>query len=252
MSTGRFYRFLSGGKRFQTFTVQIKETDLWIAVSRRHYKPDLPAAVEQLVWRQRRLLEVFWAQNPDFAASLNRGAAWRAGPCYRHGDGAGFQPGRGRSDGCSGGNFRGDCRIISQEPCFRGYCRKRGRLVYSFCRTGKNRDLCRKITAEWENSDFCRTRTNSARDLYLIGDCRPFVQPRLCRCRPGCFALRSPGGRGGNSPGQPGSQPGRPGKALVYARNLDGVTGALLVCQGQLAAWVRSSLCPMELQNSSL
>ncbi|MEW5783546.1 MAG: UPF0280 family protein [Bacillota bacterium] len=70
MSSKRFYRHLPAGKRFRTFTVGVKETDLWIAVTSRCYDPAFPALVEQLVWRQRRQLENFMAGNPAFATAM--------------------------------------------------------------------------------------------------------------------------------------------------------------------------------------
>lgn len=59
------------------FTVTVKETDLWIAVDREAYAADLPEKVEGFVWRQRRLLEAYLRDDPEFARALH---PYLAGP----------------------------------------------------------------------------------------------------------------------------------------------------------------------------
>lgn len=71
MSARRLYRqTAAGSRRLKTFSVNVKETDLWIAVPRRSFRTALPGEVEQLVWRVRRQLESYIAANPDFALTL--------------------------------------------------------------------------------------------------------------------------------------------------------------------------------------
>lgn len=66
----RVYRKEAAGLRLTSFAVKVKETDLWIAVSSEAYSKDLPARVEQLVFRQRGLLERYLADNPTYSSTL--------------------------------------------------------------------------------------------------------------------------------------------------------------------------------------
>jgi len=61
----------------KAFTVTVKETDLWLAVDDRSMFPDLPEKVEQLVWRERRLLERYIDEDPAFLQTLE---PYMAGP----------------------------------------------------------------------------------------------------------------------------------------------------------------------------
>ncbi len=70
MSMRRFYRHLAGSARFETFTVTVKESDLWIAVPRNNFYTALPGHTEQLLWQTRRQLEFYIAAHPDFALTL--------------------------------------------------------------------------------------------------------------------------------------------------------------------------------------
>ncbi len=70
MSSRRLYRQALAGERFHFFNVTVKETDLWTAVSKTCRRENLPALVEQLIWRQRRLLEKFMGSHPVFAHTL--------------------------------------------------------------------------------------------------------------------------------------------------------------------------------------
>ncbi len=79
MSARRLYRNAAGDKNFRSFTVAVKETDLWIAVPADSYSEALPGRTEELVWRLRRQLESYIAAHPDFALTrepyLAEGAA---------------------------------------------------------------------------------------------------------------------------------------------------------------------------------
>jgi len=69
MSTRRLYRQAAGSRRFKTFTVTVKETDLWIAVPPDGFNEALPGQIEQLVWRSRRQLESYIEAHPEFAVT---------------------------------------------------------------------------------------------------------------------------------------------------------------------------------------
>jgi ApbE superfamily uncharacterized protein (UPF0280 family) len=53
-----------------TFTVNVKETNLWIAVDEENLTTGLPEEVEQFVWQKRRLLEKYLELDPFFKESL--------------------------------------------------------------------------------------------------------------------------------------------------------------------------------------
>ncbi|HED24204.1 MAG TPA: UPF0280 family protein [Firmicutes bacterium] len=73
MSSRRIYRRESLSPRLTSFSVSVKESDLWIAVSTFRYEDNLPGQVEQYLWQIRRSLESYFAGHPEIAESL--------GPC---------------------------------------------------------------------------------------------------------------------------------------------------------------------------
>ena len=72
MSSRRTYRhdLALDPNRFTVFQAAVKETDLWVAVSPRAFTPHLPAAVSDLVWRERRAIEAYCAAYPLFRTTL--------------------------------------------------------------------------------------------------------------------------------------------------------------------------------------
>ena len=70
MNSKRVYRHETSGSRLTSFSVTVKETDLWVAVGSTDYDAELPARTEQLVWKLRRLLDAYLAEHPLFAAAL--------------------------------------------------------------------------------------------------------------------------------------------------------------------------------------
>ena len=70
MNSRRVYRHETSGSRLTSFSVTVKETDLWVAVSSTAFDAELSARTEQLVWKLRRLLEAYIAAHPSFAAAL--------------------------------------------------------------------------------------------------------------------------------------------------------------------------------------
>jgi ApbE superfamily uncharacterized protein (UPF0280 family) len=55
----------------ETFTVAVKETDLWLAVDGSAMVPGLPEKVEHFVWKERRLLERYIEKDPVFLQTLD-------------------------------------------------------------------------------------------------------------------------------------------------------------------------------------
>ncbi|MFO7951295.1 MAG: UPF0280 family protein [Bacillota bacterium] len=70
MNSKRVYRQDSQGLRLSSFSVKIKETDLWIAVESGAYSEELPVLVEHFIWKLRRQLEDYLAENSHLVSSL--------------------------------------------------------------------------------------------------------------------------------------------------------------------------------------
>ncbi len=66
----RIYRKNACGLRLTSFSVKVKETDLWIALSTEAYNKDLPSEVEQLVFNHRLLLEQYLDDNPFYKSAF--------------------------------------------------------------------------------------------------------------------------------------------------------------------------------------
>lgn len=77
---GRGYRQELCPAGMVSFTVAVKETDLWIAVDRQALTPDLPGKLESFIWRQRRLLEAYIEADPVFAQTLQPHLVGAAAP----------------------------------------------------------------------------------------------------------------------------------------------------------------------------
>ncbi|OPL14770.1 MAG: hypothetical protein AVO34_01190 [Firmicutes bacterium ML8_F2] len=70
MSSRRIYRHEGSGPRLTSFTVAVKESDLWIAVNSSFYKDSLQERTEHFLWRIRRSLESYLAVYPNIVESL--------------------------------------------------------------------------------------------------------------------------------------------------------------------------------------
>ncbi len=70
MNSVRIYRNAAGGLRLNSFTVKVKESDLWIAVSNAAYSDTLPGKIEQLLFNQRGILEAYLAKRPYLKKTL--------------------------------------------------------------------------------------------------------------------------------------------------------------------------------------
>lgn len=69
-SSKRIYRTAARGVRLKSFPAMVKETDLWVSVKSSSYYEELPEETEQLIWQKRLILEAYLERNPDFAKSL--------------------------------------------------------------------------------------------------------------------------------------------------------------------------------------
>lgn len=70
MSSRRIYRREGSDPRLTSFSVSVKESDLWIAVSTFCYEDRLSGRVEHYLWQIRRSLESYFAGHPAIAESL--------------------------------------------------------------------------------------------------------------------------------------------------------------------------------------
>jgi hypothetical protein len=64
MTGRRLYRRTLKNERLSSFTITVKETDLWIAVSSHAYDQNLVRDAETYTWRLRRSLELYLEKNP--------------------------------------------------------------------------------------------------------------------------------------------------------------------------------------------
>ena len=70
MSSKRTYRRTAAGPRLKSFSVTVKESDLWVAVSSSSFNEELPEVIENVVWKNRLVLDSYLERNPDFSKSL--------------------------------------------------------------------------------------------------------------------------------------------------------------------------------------
>ena len=70
MSSRRLYRRSLTGFRLRSFSVQVKESDLWVAVSSHSFSAALPGQVEKLILNYRSRIETYLEEDPLFAAAL--------------------------------------------------------------------------------------------------------------------------------------------------------------------------------------
>ncbi len=73
MSGIRVYRTEPSGLRLTSFTVTVKESDLWIAVNSADFHENLRLQAEKVTWNRRRLIESYLGANPGLASSLEPG-----------------------------------------------------------------------------------------------------------------------------------------------------------------------------------
>ncbi len=70
MITRNIYREKMKNPRMLSFTVNIKETDLWVAVDKEHYHHSLKQSLTDYIWQSRTRLEMFIKKNPEFRETL--------------------------------------------------------------------------------------------------------------------------------------------------------------------------------------
>lgn len=246
MSTRRLYRSRVNHDRFFSFPVIVKETDLWISVPKAHYDVSLPGRVEKLVLRQRLLLEAYLAGYPHFQAALEPCLVEEPAPAIvlamaraanRAGVGpmaavagtlaeivgsylAQFSPEVAVENG-------GDIYIKAVEPLkvgiYAGNSPLSGRLSLVVEPEQTPLGVC--TSSGTVGPSFSRGRADAAVALASsvpLADAAATAMGNLVR------------------------EPADLEQAIEYARALDGLTGALVICRDRLAAWGAVRLAPAE------
>ena len=70
MSSRRVYRRDISGSRLTSFSATVKETDLWIAVNSFSYNENLKSRVEQVIWNRRHQIESYLETHPHLLTAL--------------------------------------------------------------------------------------------------------------------------------------------------------------------------------------
>ncbi len=247
MNSRRFYRLPPEGSRFYYFTVTVKETDLWIAVSRScRSREQLPELVEQLVWRQRQDLERYLKQNPYFAVSLEPCLVDSSAPpiafaMARAGNLAGVGP-----MAAVAGAFAEIVGLVLLEHAPEVLVENGG-------------DLFVKVNEPVSVSIYAGQSPLSGKLGLLIrpeqtplGICTSSgtVGPSFSKGQADAAVVLSPSvplaDAAATALGNLVQGPGDLEAAVGQAKNIAGVTGAVLICGDRMAAWGEVSLLPLK------
>lgn len=244
MSSRRTYRSGLDSGRFTSFRVAVKETDLWVAVSPQSFYQDLPEKLSALVWRERRAIEEYCAAYPRFRATLEpyllEGPA--PGPVLamvRAGNAAGVGPMAAvagvLAEAVGLALLRispevivengGDVFISVVEPAavgvFAGNSPLSGRLSIAVDPRRTPLGIC--TSSGTVGPSYSRGRADAA----------VAISPSAGLADAAATAL-----------GNRVSAPEDLEAALEFAQTVDGLTGALVICGGRIAAWGDVTLRP--------
>ncbi len=226
----------------KSFTVTVKETDLWIAVDLESYAADLPEKVENYVWRQRRLLEGYLQEDPLFARTLHpyfapAGAPPIALEMVRAGNLAGVGPMAAVAGAFA--QFSGEwllkaCRevIVENGGDIFLCCSQPVKVGVFAGETFFDRGLAVKIKPRKKRCGIC-TSSGTLGHAYSRGRADAAV------ILAGGAALADAVATAAANMVQ---VPGDLKKALLFTRGIQGVKGALLILEDKMAAWGRIEL----------
>lgn len=244
MSSRRLYRESAGGKKFETFTVAVKETDLWIAVPRVGFTKALPGAVEQLVWRTRRELESYIEGDPEFARTRDpylvpEGAPEIALRMARAGNIAGVGPMAAVAGAMA--ETVGRCLLRHWNEVIvenGGDIFWKGMEPLKVAILAGNSPLNKKIALLVEPAGPCGLCTSSGTSGHAFSEGRAdaavILSPSAALSDAAATAVA-------NRVRDPDDLE----RALSLARQIDGVTGAVIICGEQAALWGRLQLQPL-------
>ena len=245
MNGRRLYRHIAGGKGFKSFTVAVKESDLWIAVPGKNFAAALPGEVEQLLWRLRRQLERYIEKYPVFAHTRD--------PYLLAGAAPGIVLEMTRAGNAAGVGPMAAVAGVLAEAVGRWLLRRCDEVIVEnggdiFLKTVRPRKvallagdspLSKKIALliepEGRPCGIC-TSSGSGGHSYSRGraDAAVALSPSAALADAAATAM-------GNQVQGPDDLE----RALAYARKIDGVTGAAVICGEKVALWGRFELQPL-------
>ncbi len=237
MNATRVYRGSADGQRLTSFTVTVKESDLWIAVSSSAYHENLPSAVEKVIWNRRRKIESYLALNPAPGASL--------GPCpvdsrapelFRRMTRAGNRAGVGPMAAVAGAiaeeagayllGFSDEVIVENGGDIFLKVSQPARVGIYA-----GNSPLSGKLALQ----------VNPSRAPLGVCTSSGTVGPSFSRGRADAAVVLSASttlaDAAATALGNMVQDPGDLETALGFARRIEGVTGALVICDCEIAAW---------------
>jgi uncharacterized protein len=245
MSSRRLYRQALSGERFQVFNVTVKETDLWVAVSKNCCLEKLPALAERLIWQQRQGLEKFLSRYPEFARTLE--------PCLVPVD----APSVARTMALAG-NRVGVGPMAAVAGAFAEIV---GLALLEFSPevlVENGGDLFLKIVEPVSVGIFAGSSPLSGKIALLVepgqtplGICTSSgsVGPSFSRGKADAAVALSPSApladAAATALGNRVHGPDDLEPALEHARSIEGVTGAVLICGERMAAWGSVKLRPL-------
>lgn len=237
MNSRRFYRRALTGLRLTSFHVRVRESDLWIALSSDSYNDALPGQVEKLILNCRSRIEAFLKEEPHFAAALEPCLAPPGAPqIIRKMVFAGNKAGVGPMAAVAGaiaeeaGSFLaakspevivengGDIYIKLLEPA------RMGIYAGSSPLSGK---IALKIDSGQTPLGICTSSGTVGPSLsYGCADAAVVISHSVPLADAAATAL---GNRVKSSSDLEG--------ALDFARDIEGISGALLIVEDKIAAW---------------
>jgi len=244
MSARRLYRESAGRRNFKAFTVTVKETDLWIAVPRDGFTETLPAGIEELVWRTRRELESYISADPEFARTREPYLVPGNAPkivlnMVRAGNAAGVGPMAAVAGALAEIVGRSLLRHRDQVIVENG-----GDIFWSAVEPLKvailagSSPLSKKIALLVEPAGPCGLCTSSGTSGHAFSEGRAdaavILSPSAALADAAATAV-------GNRVRRPADLE----EALSFARQIDGVAGAAIICGDQVALWGRLQLQPL-------
>lgn len=237
MSSRRIYRRELKGSRLASFTVTVKETDLWIAVDSELDTEELAVTVETYTWRLRQEMEAYLKEHAHLKESLE--------PCFAGADApavirkmvaAGNQAGVGPMAAVAG--------AVSEEV---------GRHLLGFSReviVENGGDIFLKVDQPVQIGIYAGSSPLSGKlSLQIseknspLGVCTSSgtVGPSLSYgCADAAVAVSSSAALAdavATAMGNLVNNQDDLEKALLFARKVEGVMGALLICGDKIAAW---------------
>ena len=237
MSSRRVYRRDISGSRLTSFSVTVKETDLWIAVNSFSYNENLKSRVEQVIWNRRHQIESYLETHPQLLTALEPFLPADDAPeivkvMARAGNRAGVGPMAAVAGAIAEeiGQFLlnlseevivengGDIFIKVSEPVNIGIYAGDSPL------SGK---LALQIKPGQTPIGIC---TSSGTVGPSISFGRADAAIALSQSTPLADAVATALGNRVQDPGELET-------ALEFARKIEGITGALLICGDQIAVW---------------